>query len=117
MGWAPTFALAWRPPLHPASVSPSGSSQGAGLALSDQERLAWLRTVALFRGCSETSLARLAERTGEVRSGRGLSIVQQGQVGNGLFILVAGTARVVTGDHELAHLGPGDVIGELSVID
>lgn len=87
------------------------------MALTDQERLAWLREVPLFRGCAEPSLARLAERTAEVDFPSGATIVQQGQVGNGLFIVVAGTARVTTGETELAHLGPGEVIGELSVID
>lgn len=87
------------------------------MALTDDERLAWLREVPLFRGGAEPSLAALAARTSEVTFEPGQTIVQQGQVGNGLFVLVAGTARVTTGDTELAHLGPGDVIGELSVID
>ncbi len=87
------------------------------MALTADERLGWLRQVPLFRGCAEASLAALAERTAEVGFRPGQAIVQQGQVGNGLFIVVAGTARVVTGDQELAHLGPGDVVGELSVID
>ena len=87
------------------------------MALTGDERLAWLREVPLFRGCAESSLAALAERTAEIDFRPGQAIVQQGQVGNGLFILVKGTARVTTGDQELAHLGPGEVIGELSVID
>lgn len=87
------------------------------MALTDDERLAWLREVPLFRGGSDASLTALAARTSEVSFRAGQTIVSQGQVGNGLFVIVAGTARVTTGDTELAHLGPGDVIGELSVID
>ena len=87
------------------------------MALTTGERLARLRDVPLFRGCAEPSLTRLADRTSEVDFRPGASIVQQGQVGNGLFVVVAGTARVVSGDHVLAQLGPGAVIGELSVID
>jgi CRP-like cAMP-binding protein len=87
------------------------------MALTDDERQAWLREVPLFRGGTEPSLAALAARTSEVDFRPGQTIVQQGQVGNGLFLIVAGTAQVTTGDTELAHLGPGDVIGELSVID
>jgi CRP-like cAMP-binding protein len=60
---------------------------------------------------------RVAEATGEVDFPAGRFIVEQGQVGNGLFILLSGTARVVRGDEVLAHLGPGDSFGELSVID
>jgi CRP/FNR family transcriptional regulator, cyclic AMP receptor protein len=87
------------------------------MALTTDERLAWLREVPLFRGCAEASLTRLAERTAEVDFHNGAMIVAQGQIGNGLFIIVGGTVRVTTGDLELAHLGPGAVIGELSVID
>jgi CRP-like cAMP-binding protein len=87
------------------------------MTLTDTERLAWLRGVALFRGCSEASLARLAAQTAEVTFAAGAPIVTQGQIGNGLFIVIAGSARVTTGEHELARLGPGEVIGELSVLD
>lgn len=87
------------------------------MALTGDERLGWLRAVPLFRGCAEASLVALAERTTEVDFRPGQVIVQQGQVGNGLFLVIAGTARVTTGEQELAQLGPGDVIGELSVID
>ena len=87
------------------------------MALTDDERLAWLRGVPLFRGCAEESLQRLADRTAEIDFATGAPIVQQGQVGNGLFILVLGSARVLTGEQELARLGPGEVVGELSVID
>lgn len=87
------------------------------MALTDDERQAWLREVPLFRGGAEASLAALAAHTSEVAFRPGQTIVGQGQIGNGLFVVIAGTARVTTGDTELAQLGPGDVIGELSVID
>jgi CRP-like cAMP-binding protein len=87
------------------------------MPLDTEGRMAWLRGVPLFRGCSEGSLSRLAERTAEVDFEPGQVIVQQGQVGNGLFVLVSGGARVTIGSRELATLGPGEVIGELSVID
>ena len=55
--------------------------------------------------------------TGEQAFGPGQVIVKQGQVGNGLYIVVSGEVRIVAGDDELARLGPGEAIGELSVID
>ena len=87
------------------------------MALTVDERLAWLGRVAIFRGCSQESLLRVAQATGEIDFPAGHYIVEQGLVGNGLFILLSGTARVVRGDDVLAHLGPGDSFGELSVID
>lgn len=87
------------------------------MPLSAEERSTWLRQVPLFRGLADASLARLSERTTDVAFPAGQPIVQQGQVGNGLFVVVTGNARVTTGGRELARLGPGDVIGELSVVD
>jgi CRP/FNR family transcriptional regulator, cyclic AMP receptor protein len=87
------------------------------MALSTQEKAAWLGRVQLFHGASPTSIDRLAEVTGEIDFPAGRHIVQQGMVGNGLYILVSGTARVVQGDDLLARLGPGDFFGELAVID
>ena len=49
--------------------------------------------------------------------GDGQVIVQQGQVGNGLYIVVSGDVRIVAAGDELARLDPGDFVGELTVID
>jgi CRP/FNR family transcriptional regulator, cyclic AMP receptor protein len=87
------------------------------MALTVEERMAWLARVELFRGCPQDALRRLAERTGEIEFPQGHHIVIQGQIGNGLYIVVAGVARVVRGDQVMAELGPGDFFGELSVID
>src|SRR3989304_6288562 len=61
--------------------------------------------------------AALAGLAGEAEFGDGDAIVLQGQVGTGLFVIVAGAARVVRGGEELDRLGPGDYLGGLAVID
>ena len=53
---------------------------------------------------------------------RGEVLVEQGQKSNALSILLTGRARVVSADSRgreviLATLGPGDYIGEMSIID
>jgi CRP-like cAMP-binding protein len=85
--------------------------------LSRQEKLAWLAQVPLFRSCPPEIVARIADATGELAFEAGQAIVQQGQVGNGLYIVVSGEVRIVAGSDELARLGPGEFFGELSVID
>lgn len=87
------------------------------MSLSTQEKRAWLEKVPLFRGCAADVVDGLADATGEFLFAQGQPIVQQGQVGNGLYIVVSGSARIVQGTDELARLGPGDFFGELSVID
>lgn len=85
------------------------------MSLTTQERRVRLERVPLVRGCS--SEVRLAEATSESTFHDAAPIVQQGQDGNGLDIVVSGGVRIVAGTVELARFGPDDFFGELSVID
>ena len=87
------------------------------MPLTTQEKRGQLATVPLFRDCSSAVLDRLADITAEFEFRDRALIVQQGQVGNGLYNVVSGGARIVGGSEELARLGPGEFFGELSVID
>ena len=87
------------------------------MALTTQEKRTQLERVPLFRDCSSEVLDRLADVTSEFAFADGAVVVQQGQVGNGLYIIVSGGVRIVAGSDELARLGAGDFFGELSVID
>jgi CRP-like cAMP-binding protein len=87
------------------------------MGLSIEERRDWLGRVPLFRDASPESLMRVAEATGELTFGPGQLIVQQGQVGNGLFIVISGSVSVMQGHERIARFGGGDFFGELTVID
>ncbi len=87
------------------------------MSLTTQEKRAHLEGVPLFRDCSSEVLDRLADSTAEFAFDDGAAVVQQGQVGNGLYLIVSGGVRIVAGSDELARLGAGDFFGELSVID
>lgn len=87
------------------------------MPLTSEEKRARLETVPLFRDCSSEVLDRLSQSTSEFEFAADAPIVQQGQVGNGLYIVVSGGVRIVAGTEELARFGPGDFFGELSVID
>lgn len=84
---------------------------------STEEKRAWLAKVPLFSGCEDEVLDTLATATAEIEFASDQAIVQQGQVGNGLYIVITGQVRIVQGHDELIRLGPGDFFGELSVID
>ncbi|MDR7481054.1 MAG: cyclic nucleotide-binding domain-containing protein [Armatimonadota bacterium] len=76
-----------------------------------------LRGVALFSSLTERGLATVADKAIDIEYAPGQYIVRQGQVGTGVYLIVSGRARVVRGRETLAHLGPGDFFGELSVLD
>jgi CRP/FNR family cyclic AMP-dependent transcriptional regulator len=71
----------------------------------------------LFRGIDAHGLAGLAEVATAVDFPAGHVIARQGEIGTGFFVVVEGTVRVVRDGEVLAHLGPGEFFGELSVLD
>lgn len=76
----------------------------------------------LFAGLSEPMMGELLDLMYEERVSVGVNIVQEGQPGDSLYIIRAGRAEVLKEDdhgeyHHIAMLKPGDVIGEISLID
>jgi CRP/FNR family transcriptional regulator, cyclic AMP receptor protein len=87
------------------------------MSLTTDHRVDLLRTVALFDGIDGDGLARIADRAIEVDFPAERTIVRQGEVGTGFFLVVSGRARVVRDGATIAELGPGDFFGELSLLD
>jgi CRP/FNR family cyclic AMP-dependent transcriptional regulator len=76
-----------------------------------------LAGVPLFSGFSKRHLQRLAAETDEVRFRPGEGIVEEGNPGETLFVLLEGQAKVIRGGKVRTHLVPGDFFGEVSVLD
>lgn len=85
--------------------------------LSHDEKMRLLRSVGLFADASDESLAAVADRAGDADFPVGRRLITQGQIGNGLFVVIEGCVRILRDDSELASIGPGEVVGELGVID
>ena len=83
--------------------------------LDDRTRL--LAGTRLFASVDADGLARIAARIKEVDIPAERVIARQGEIGTGFYVIVAGSARVVRDGATVAHLGPGDFFGELSVLD
>lgn len=76
-----------------------------------------LRNVALFSACTNRDLQKIAKAGDELNLPAGALIVDQGQTGREAFFLLEGSATVRRNGKKVATLGPGDVIGELSLLD
>jgi CRP/FNR family cyclic AMP-dependent transcriptional regulator len=76
-----------------------------------------LRNIALFRPLSQSHLNAIAKYTDPFEARAGKILTRQGQHGLEAFIIVDGRARVERDGRVIAQVGPGDVLGELSVID
>ena len=79
------------------------------------EHVERLRAVAMFAELPDDALARVARSATEVEIEPGHVLIQPGQEGSGLFVLLDGTAVVeLSGRH--VECGPGEFLGELSML-
>ena len=76
-----------------------------------------LAQVQLFSSLSTRELQRLARASDEVKLPAGTTIIDQGQTGREAFVILDGTATVRRNGKKVAPLGPGAIVGELSLLD
>ena len=80
------------------------------------ERIETLRTIRLFRGCSDKELARVDSLLDEIRAEPGAVLTREGSFGQESYVIVAGSADVTIEGRLVATLGPGDFFGEMAVL-
>jgi CRP/FNR family cyclic AMP-dependent transcriptional regulator len=83
--------------------------------MSDPARLEQLRAIPMLAGLPESALARLAERASDFEAQAGQVLIQPNEPGSGMLILASGNATVEVGSKSI-ECGPGECIGELSLI-
>lgn len=76
-----------------------------------------LGSVPLFRGYAGRHLNELAKETDELVFATGEHVVEEGHLGETLFVVLSGSAKVVRGGRTVGKVVPGDFFGELSAID
>ncbi len=84
---------------------------------STVEKVLILRSVNLFRSTPDDALAELGEIISEVEIPSGINIVQKGEPGSSMFIIVHGKVAVMDGERVLNTLGDRAVFGELALLD
>jgi AAA family ATP:ADP antiporter len=93
-----------------------GASMDVHTTMPAMERVLFLRKVPLFDELEPADLLPIAEVADEQLFAHGDRLGAEGEMGNGMHVIVTGTVRVRTGDDTIAERGPGDVVGELSLI-
>jgi CRP-like cAMP-binding protein len=81
------------------------------------EQMLLLKSLPLFSRISEPPLLEIAGALKKHRAKAGETIIQKGDVGTSLFIVVAGCVRIHDDLRTLAFLDRGQIFGELSVVD
>lgn len=76
-----------------------------------------LKKVSLFSACTKKELEKVAKASDEITMTAGTLVVDQGQTGREAFVVLDGEVTVKRSGRKIATLGPGDVVGELSLLD
>ena len=76
-----------------------------------------LGELELFTGCRKRDLEALASIADDVTFTPGDVLVRQGRWGYEWFVITSGEAEVRVDDRPVAVVGPGDVIGEMAILD
>jgi CRP/FNR family cyclic AMP-dependent transcriptional regulator len=76
-----------------------------------------LRGVPLFTGMTDRALEAIGDLVSERDFDADTDLVRQGDPGDSFLILRDGTASVLVDDRSVHELGPGDFLGEISLID
>ena len=76
-----------------------------------------LRDIPLFAKLSRKQRKLLALRADEVDVQPGKLVCRKGEPANEVYVIEQGTAKVVRDGQYLDELGPGDLFGEMGVLD
>jgi HEAT repeat protein len=88
-------------------------------SMSPMERVLALRTIPLFAELSTADLRKAADIAEERSFAAGDLISSEGEIGDELHLVLSGTVGVMRGDEgsaPIARRGPGEVVGEMSII-
>jgi CRP/FNR family cyclic AMP-dependent transcriptional regulator len=109
-----SYTHGW-PVKSPAPTARSAKAAYARISLARRQEL--LSRVPMFETLKKRQLASIARTTETAGFGAGEVIVTVGDQGDFCGIIVDGTAEVTKRGKAIARLGPGDLFGELAVLD
>jgi AAA family ATP:ADP antiporter len=117
-------ALAENTMLHEAALwarasarrGSAGQSRGRSVMLTI-EKVILLKGVHMFMEASDEIVADVASIVEEVEVPRGAVVIEKGDPGDSMYVIVEGKVRVYDGERTIVELGPRDIFGELALLD
>jgi CRP-like cAMP-binding protein len=76
-----------------------------------------LGKVPLFSECNQKELSRIASLADEIEVDKGTTLTKEGMPGRECFVVSEGSAKATLRGKKLASYAPGDVFGEMSLLD
>lgn len=82
------------------------------------DRIERLQRLSIFSTCTKSDLRKIASLSDRVEAHEGETLMQEGDAGaSEMFIIEKGMAAVTQGGRNKGTLGPGDVFGEMALLD
>ena len=103
--------------LREAGKDPRGRRPGRSARRTQHETVTALSVVPLFSSFTKKQLDRLARDTDRQSFAPGVKIVEEGLLGETLFVVLEGRAKVTRRGKRVGEVLPGDFFGELSALD
>jgi CRP-like cAMP-binding protein len=85
--------------------------------LTTLERVIALKQASIFAETPDETLAEVAVLLEEVPLNAGQTIIEEGDLGDCMYLIVDGEVRVHVAERTLNHLQAGDLFGEMAVLD
>src|SRR5688500_13975113 len=84
---------------------------------NDPVKVQALRGVPGLRGLRDHDLAEVARLVDEATIPAGRVLIEEGTRGDQAFLVLSGTADVLLGGELIGQVTPGDILGELAMVD
>lgn len=110
--WTKACALRAAAPAASAAMPEAG-----GMTMLTIEKVICLKAVPMFAEASEEILADVAAILEEREARAGEVILEKGEAGDSMYVIVHGQVRVYDGDRTITLLGEHDIFGELALLD
>lgn len=103
----------------PATATTTPTALGSTLRdrLSRDPKVDLIAGLSLFEGLSRRRLREAAAVFDVVDLASGAELTGQGKLGNEFFVVVEGVASVERDAEVIGAVGPGEIVGELAVLD
>jgi len=82
-----------------------------------KETLEWMAAVPTFSACTKRELRQIVGIGTPAPISERTVLTEQGKPGREAFLIISGTARCLINGKEVAQFGPGDFVGDLSLLD
>jgi CRP/FNR family cyclic AMP-dependent transcriptional regulator len=83
--------------------------------VAGEEAVGLLKQIEFFQGCTDRQIADIAKLVEDRHLDAGATLCRQGDYESEVFVLVEGEASVAIDGSQVATVGTGEVVGELSM--